>query len=180
MPLWKHLSQTYNGGAFDTKVKVYAAGGYYSSTGDGALDDGALREEMQSYLDRGFRDVKMKIGGATVGEDARRIANVLDILPPGARLAVDANGRFDLATAVAYGEMLKEVFAGEPAGRLMWYEEAGDPLDYGLQAALSERLPGLPFATGENLFSAVDARNLLRHGGLNREPVKILQRTFVD
>ena len=50
MPLWKHLSQTYNGGAFDTEVKVYAAGGYYSSTGDGALDDGALREEMQSYL----------------------------------------------------------------------------------------------------------------------------------
>ena len=49
---------------------------------------------------------------------------------------------------------------------LFWYEEAGDrPLDYALQAALAEHYGG-PMATGENLFSHQDARNLLRHGGM--------------
>ena len=41
----------------------------------------------------------------------------------------------------------------------------GDPLDYALQAALAEFYPG-PMATGENLFSHQDARNLLRYGGM--------------
>jgi L-alanine-DL-glutamate epimerase-like enolase superfamily enzyme len=51
---------------------------------------------------------------------------------------------------------------------LFWYEEAGDPLDYGLQAELSKRYPH-SMATGENLFSHQDARNLVRYGGMNRE-----------
>jgi L-alanine-DL-glutamate epimerase-like enolase superfamily enzyme len=74
---------------------------------------------------------------------------------------VDANGRFDLETAIAYGDAMK------PYG-LFWYEEAGDPLDYALQAELSRQYP-LPMATGENLFSHQDARNLIRHGGMNAE-----------
>src|SRR5260221_13328621 len=48
---------------------------------------------------------------------------------------------------------------------LFWYEEIGDPLDYAFQAAISEFYPG-PMATGENLFSHQDARNLLRYGGM--------------
>ena len=52
--------------------------------------------------------------------------------------------------------------------KLFWYEEAGDPLDYALQAALSEFYPG-PMATGENLFSHQDARNLLRYGGMRSD-----------
>ena len=49
--------------------------------------------------------------------------------------------------------------------RLFWYEEAGDPLDFEIQAALSDAYD-LPTATGENLFSHQDARNLLRYGGM--------------
>jgi L-alanine-DL-glutamate epimerase-like enolase superfamily enzyme len=51
---------------------------------------------------------------------------------------------------------------------LFWYEEAGDPLDYALQAELSKHYPHST-ATGENLFSHQDARNLLRYGGMNPE-----------
>ena len=76
----------------------------------------------------------------------------------GARLAVDANGRFDLETAIAYGERM------EPFG-LRWYEEAGDPLDFELQAKLGE-VYQQPFATAENLFSHQDLRNLLRYAAL--------------
>jgi L-alanine-DL-glutamate epimerase-like enolase superfamily enzyme len=48
---------------------------------------------------------------------------------------------------------------------LFWYEEAGDPLDYELHAKLGEVYQG-SMATGENLFSMQDARNLIRHGGM--------------
>jgi D(-)-tartrate dehydratase len=151
-PLFRLLAERY-GRAADPRVFVYAAGGYYYP----GKDLGALRREMRGYLDRGYTVVKMKIGGAPIDEDRARIEAVLEEIGP-ARLAVDANGRFDLETAIAYARMLS-------AYDLFWYEEAGDPLDYALQATLGEYYAG-PMATGENLFSHQDARNLLRHGGM--------------
>lgn len=153
MPLFRLLAERH-GRSADPRVFVYAAGGYYYP----GKDDTKLRAEMRSYLDRGYTVVKMKIGGETIAEDQRRIEAVLTEIGPGCRLAVDANGRFDLETAIAYAKMLRQY-------ELFWYEEAGDPLDYQLQAALAEFYPG-PMATGENLFSHQDARNLIRHGGM--------------
>ena len=153
-PLYQLLAERYGNGQANRKVFVYAAGGYYWS-GKGLE---GLTDEMQSYLDRGYSVVKMKIGGASLGEDCQRIEAVLKMLAPGQRLAVDANGRFDLPTAIAYAKAL----AGY---NLFWYEEAGDPLDYDLQAALAPHYaPAM--ATGENLFSMQDARNLIRYGGM--------------
>jgi D(-)-tartrate dehydratase len=152
-PLFRLLAERY-GAAADPRVFVYAAGGYYYP-GKGLE---ALAAEMQSYLDRGYTVVKMKIGGAPLAEDLKRIESVLRILPPGCRLAVDANGRFDLAAAIAYAKALS-------AYDLFWYEEPGDPLDFELQARLAEHY-AKPMATGENLFSMQDARNLIRYGGM--------------
>src|SRR6204780_478733 len=152
-PLFRLLAERY-GEQADARVFVYAAGGYYYPGKD--LD--ALRGEMRSYLDRGYTVVKMKIGGAPIDEDRGRIEAVLKEIGSQAQLAVDANGRFDLETAIAYAKMLREY-------PLFWYEEAGDPLDFALQAELAEFYPG-PMATGENLFSHQDARNLLRYGGM--------------
>jgi len=151
-PLFRLLAERH-GGTADPRVFVYAAGGYYYP----GKDNSALRAEMRGYLDRGYTVVKMKIGGAPIEEDRGRIEAVLAEIGS-ARLAVDANGRFDLETAIAYAKMLRDY-------PLFWYEEAGDPLDYALQAALAEFYPG-PMATGENLFSHQDARNLLRYGGM--------------
>jgi L-alanine-DL-glutamate epimerase-like enolase superfamily enzyme len=153
-PLYRLLAERYRGAPPDERVFVYAAGGYYYP----GKDLGALQDEMRRYLDRGYSVVKMKIGGAPLREDLRRIEAVLAVVPNGQALAVDANGRFDLATALAYAEALA------PLG-LRWYEEAGDPLDYALQAVLAEHYAP-PLATGENLFSLPDARNLIRYGGL--------------
>jgi L-alanine-DL-glutamate epimerase-like enolase superfamily enzyme len=152
-PLFRLLAGRH-GRKADPKVFVYAAGGYYYP----GKDIGALRAEMRSYLERGYNVVKMKIGGAAIEEDRGRIEAVLKEIGNEARLAVDANGRFDLETAIAYAKMLRDY-------PLFWYEEAGDPLDYQLQAALAEFYPG-PMATGENLFSHQDARNLIRYGGM--------------
>jgi L-alanine-DL-glutamate epimerase-like enolase superfamily enzyme len=133
---------------------VYAAGGYYHPDGGTRT----LQDEMRSYLDLGYRTVKMKIGGAPLAEDLRRIEAVLDVLPEGCDLAVDANCRFDLDQALAYADALS-------AFPLRWFEEAGDPLDHEALARLAERYDG-PLATGENLMSFQEARNLVRYGGL--------------
>lgn len=152
-PLFRLLAERH-GREADPRVFVYAAGGYYYP----GKDDTALRREMRSYLDRGYTVVKMKIGGVTIDEDQRRIEAVLDEIGNEAQLAVDANGRFDLETAIAYAKMLRNY-------PLFWYEEIGDPLDYQLQTAMAEFYTG-PMATGENLFSHQDARNLIRYGGM--------------
>ena len=102
-PLYRLLAEGYGNGEVDEKVYVYAAGGYYFPE-KGLI---GLQDEMKGYLDLGYRDVKMKIGGASLKEDLQRIEAVLDILPKGSGLMVDANGRFDLDYAIEFGEALK-------------------------------------------------------------------------
>ncbi len=154
VPLYQHLAEAYGDGTVDDSVFVYAAGGYYYP----GKDDRQLQEEMRRYRGMGYEVVKMKIGGASLDEDKRRIESVLEVVGEGKYLAVDANGRFDLETAIAYGEAMSKY-------DLFWYEEAGDPLDYQLQAELAKTY-SRPMATGENLFSHQDARNLARYGGM--------------
>jgi L-alanine-DL-glutamate epimerase-like enolase superfamily enzyme len=98
----------------------------------------------------------------SLAEDLVRIDAAIAEAGGGNRVAVDANGRFDLATARAYAAELA------PRG-VKWFEEAGDPLDFAFQAQLSAGFPTLPFATGENLFSHQDVRNLVRHAGMSPE-----------
>ena len=154
VPLFQLLADRYGDGTPDRSVFVYAAGGYYYP----GQDLRALQDEMRGYLDRGYTVVKKKIGGADLDTDLRRIDAIHEVLTPGTKLAVDANGRFDLETAIRYAERLREY-------DLFWYEEAGDPLDFELQAALADHYEG-PMATGENLFSVQDARNLIRYAGM--------------
>jgi D(-)-tartrate dehydratase len=153
-PLYRLLADRYNGGNADDKVFVYAAGGYYYPGKNLA----ALRDEMKRYLDLGYTVVKMKIGGESLAEDIERIEAVIQLVGSGGKLAVDANGRFDLKRAIEYAKALAPY-------RLFWYEEAGDPLDFELQAELAKHYEE-SMATGENLFSMQDARNLIRYGGL--------------
>ncbi|HZH48020.1 MAG TPA: enolase C-terminal domain-like protein [Roseococcus sp.] len=161
-PLWRLLAERYNGARADEQAWIYAAGGYYHP----GKDVDALVEEMKRYLGLGYSVVKMKIGGSpgmplreALLLDLSRIEAVLKLLDGnGTRLCVDVNGRFGLHAALSYAASL------QPFG-LRWYEEPLDPLDYSTHATLAEHyLP--PIATGENLFSMQDARNLIRHGGL--------------
>ncbi|AFK61542.1 mandelate racemase [Advenella kashmirensis WT001] len=136
------------------RVFVYAAGGYYYE-GEGSRK---LKEELQSYRDSGFTMYKMKIGGASLSEDMRRIEDALTVAGEGWNLAVDANGRFDLAAARAYARSIQPY-------QLRWFEEAGDPLDFELNAMVTNEYEG-PIATGENLFSRQDVKNLTLYGGM--------------
>src|SRR3954453_17939599 len=82
-PLFRLLAERH-GREANPRVFVYAAGGYYYP-GKGIE---ALQDEMQSYLDRGYTVVKMKIGNS-VEEDQPRIEGVLRHLDGRAQLCVD-------------------------------------------------------------------------------------------
>jgi L-alanine-DL-glutamate epimerase-like enolase superfamily enzyme len=156
-PLWRLLAERFRGGAAETRVPTYASGGHYHP--DGNLI--ALADEIRRYRDLGYRRVKIKIGGATLAEDLRRIEAVLSVVGSGDALAVDCNGIFSRDQAIEY------VTALEPY-RLAWIEEPVEPLDYELHRELRAGM-ATPLATGENIFSAMDLRNLLRYAGLNPE-----------
>ncbi|WP_026535010.1 enolase C-terminal domain-like protein [Arthrobacter sp. H14] len=154
-PLYRALHERFRpDSTLPETVSVYAAGGYYRK-GD---DIPELQREIKEYLGLGYMDVKMKIGGASIGMDMKRIESVLEVLPEGSRLAVDANGRFGLREALDYAAALE-------AYDLVWYEEPCDPLDYQTHAAIAQEYGGV-LATGENLFSVHEVRNLARYGGL--------------
>jgi D(-)-tartrate dehydratase len=155
VPLRDVIAKRFNAGRCDGTIEVYAAGGYYHE-GDG-LD--ALRREISGYLERGYTAVKIKIGGAPLSRDLERIRVAADLAGGAGNVAVDANGRFDFATALAYAQELRAV-------GVRWFEEPGDPLDFDLQSRLAAQCP-MPYATGENVFSHQDTRNLVRHAGLD-------------
>ncbi|AZO80656.1 MULTISPECIES: enolase C-terminal domain-like protein [unclassified Bosea (in: a-proteobacteria)] len=153
-PACQTIARAFGRSAPAATVHAYAAGGYYYP-GDSA---NGLRNEFAAYRDLGFTAFKMKIGGAPLAQDLARIEAALALAGDGGALAVDANGRFDLDTALAYAQAIAPY-------RLRWYEEIGDPLDFDLNRRLAERYEGA-IATGENLFSAADSRNLLLFGGM--------------
>ncbi len=165
-PAYRTIAEHFGREIVSTAVPVYAAGGYYYPGDDANAGLDRLRSEIRGYLDMGYDAVKMKIGGASTSEDLARIEAVIDIVGSGARVAVDANGRFDEAAAVQWAHALRPY-------NLRWYEEPGDPLDFALNAAVIAAYDGA-IATGENLFSVRDATNLLRYAGM-RPGVDIFQ-----
>jgi L-alanine-DL-glutamate epimerase-like enolase superfamily enzyme len=153
-PLWQYLADLYRGGMAEPRVWAYGSGGHYYPDAGIA----ALRDELRRTRDAGFRHLKIKVGGAALAHDLARVEAALAFVSHGAELSVDACAAWDEATASTYLRALR------PYG-LGWVEEPGDPLDFALQAELCRAFP-TAFATGENLFSLADARNLVRNGGV--------------
>ena len=153
-PAYVTIARAFGRKPTEGSVEVYTGGGYYYAPGTGQT----LRDEFLRYREMGFESFKMKIGGAPLAQDMKRIEEALLAAGGGEHLMVDANGRFDLATALAYAKELRPL-------KLRWFEEIGDPLDYQLNREVIEAYGG-PVATGENLFSAIDTLNLVRFGGM--------------
>ena len=162
-PLHVLLAERFNGGQTKQKCFVYVGGGWYAP-GKGIAE---LQDEMKRHLDSGYTMVKMKVGGAPLDEDVRRIEAVKSILPAQAELAVDANSKFDRAEALRYAKALAPF-------RLRWFEEPCDPLDFATLAEISEAYPHA-LSTGENLFSTQDVENLVRFGNLKPARRDVIQ-----
>jgi L-alanine-DL-glutamate epimerase-like enolase superfamily enzyme len=156
-PLHRVLAERYSGGAVLEKIPCYVGGGWYEP-GKGIPE---LLDEIRMKFDQGYDVMKIKVGGAPLDEDIRRVEAALELVGDSKRLAVDANAGFDRARALAYAKALGRY-------QLKWFEEPTDPLDYALLSEFSG-VYGSAIGTGENLFSTQDIDNLIRFGGLQAE-----------
>ncbi|HTU28274.1 MAG TPA: mandelate racemase/muconate lactonizing enzyme family protein [Solirubrobacteraceae bacterium] len=132
------------GGSGSRPLPAYASGGYYRPS-DGHPAD-AIRAEITSARERGFRDHKIKVGGLTVAEDAERVAAAIEVIGGNGRLALDANNAY--GTPAEALRALREFERAAGDSGLWWFEE---PLSVEDVAGHAELVTAseTPIATGE-------------------------------
>ena len=134
VPLWKLL-----GGQVREKVRAYNTDIGWLSIADDKLVDGAKRAVQD-----GFSGIKIKVG-STVERDLRRLEAVRQAIGPDVTLAVDGNGKWDLATCLRFCR------GAEPFDTY-WFEEPLWHDDVKGHAQLA-RATTIPVALGEQLYT---------------------------
>ena len=157
LPLYVVLANQFNDHKIPTHVPCYVGGGWYAP-GKGIPE---LQAEIQKRMDEGYRIMKVKVGGAPIAEDLKLLDASIQIVGSAQNLAVDANAAWQRPSALEYAKALQPY-------QLRWLEEPTDPLDFSLLSELVQFYDA-PIATGENLFSTQDIRNLIQFGQLRSE-----------
>ena len=145
-PLWRLL------GGHDPKVPCYAGGI------DLELSLDELLVQTDGNLEKGFRAIKMKVGRPKLTEDVVKVEGMRRHLGDGFPLMVDANMRWTVDQAI------RAARAFAPYD-LTWLEEPIQPDDVAGHARVVAE-GGLPIATGENLRTLWDFKQLIATGGV--------------
>jgi L-alanine-DL-glutamate epimerase-like enolase superfamily enzyme len=117
-------------------------------------------ETSRPYLDQGMVGVKLKVGSPNPETDADRVSRVREALGEDVWLGVDANQRYDYATALSMGHFFEEEIGVD------WFEEPISCEDVEGNARLVERLE-VPIASGETLFGLDEYRSYLERGAVD-------------
>jgi len=171
LPLWalleRDVGHSGSNGLPAGKTAIYASGGHYRS---GSSDAAEVEEEAKQGLEAGYGWFKLKVGGATQAIDMARIEAAVKAAGSPNLIAVDANCAYGGEQGATHLTEIDQI-------GLRWIEEPVNPLDYLALAGCCQSLK-TPIATGENIFSQADSRNLLHYGGL-RAGKDNLQMDFV-
>jgi L-fuconate dehydratase len=126
------------------------------TTGPGWLgyDDALLDRLCREAVAEGFGQVKLKIG-ADLAEDRRRLEIARNAVGPDVRIAVDANQRWDVGTAIEWMKALESY-------DLTWIEEPTSPDDILGHAAIARGIAPIRVATGEHAANRVIFKQLLQ------------------
>ncbi len=146
LPLYKLL-----GGARES-AQVYG-----SDTGWLWMSPEEIVEASKPYLDQGMMGIKVKVGSSEPEIDADRVTRVREALGEDVWLGVDANQRYDYATALSLGHFFEEEMGVD------WFEEPLSCEDVEGHVRLAERLE-VPIALGETLFGLDEFRRYLERG----------------
>ena len=138
---------------WDLRAEGYPA--YATSPGWLGYDDDKLRRLCKQALADGFTQIKLK-----VGHDLRRLRVAREVCGPGIRIAVDANQRWDVGTAIAWIRELAPY-------QLWWVEEPTSPDDVLGHATIARAIAPIPVATGEHVQNRVVFKQLLQLGAIS-------------
>lgn len=150
LPLWQLL-----GGSDSKIIQAYNTdGGWLNwSLADLVADCRRLVEE------EGYSGVKIKVGSPNPADDLRRIEAVRQAIGPAVKLMVDANGRWDVTTALSLGHRFADF-------DVFWFEEPIWYDDLPGHAELARKL-ATPIALGEQLYSLDNFRDFIRAGAVH-------------
>lgn len=133
LPLWKAA-----GGASNT-TQCYAGGI------DLNFSKTRLLENIQGYLDRGFKAVKIKVGKDDYLEDVERVAAVRELIGSDVTFMVDANYSMSIEESIRFANAIEKY-------EITWFEEPTIPDDYSGYATIAQNTT-IPLAMGENLHT---------------------------
>jgi len=145
LPLYKLLGSCRN------KILGYASGGWKDKDG--------LEKELLSYVEAGFKAVKIRIhsssGPQEIERAIERIRIARTVLGDDIDIFCEGHSGFSIASAVKLARALEEYNIG-------WFEEPITPDDHeGLAYVRSKTR--IPIATGEQAWTRFEFLSLLRH-----------------
>jgi L-alanine-DL-glutamate epimerase-like enolase superfamily enzyme len=152
LPLYKLL-----GGARES------APAYGADTGWLWMSPEDIIEASRPYLDQGLMGFKVRVGSPNPETDAERVSRIREAVGEDVWLGVDANQRYDFATALSMGYFFEEEIGAD------WFEEPLTCEDVEGHVRLAEHLE-IPIALGETLFGRNEFSSYLA-----RNAVDVLQ-----
>ncbi|WP_410659720.1 enolase C-terminal domain-like protein [Amycolatopsis sp. lyj-112] len=127
---------------------------YSTSPGWLGYSDAKLVRLAEQAVADGFEMIKLKVGG-NLEDDVRRMKLARETVGTGIRVAVDANQRWDVSSAIAWMTALAPY---DP----YWIEEPTSPDDVLGHAAIAKALAPIRVATGEHVQNRVVFKQLLQ------------------
>ena len=149
MPVYRLL------GAEKRPLFTYATGGYYQL----GAPNKVYADELASFVAAGFTAVKLKTGGYSVADEAKRVAEVRAAIGRDTLLMLDMNAPYDIDECIQFAH------AVEPSN-IFWLEE---PLHWYLQPADFVRLAAatpIPLAHGERELTRFTVRDFVASGAI--------------
>jgi L-alanine-DL-glutamate epimerase-like enolase superfamily enzyme len=113
--------------------------------------------QAQTYVDRGFRDLKVRVAAADFAEDLRRIAMLRERFGTQVKIAADANGRWSAEEAL---EKLDALAVYD----LAYVEQPVPPGAWAAVDLLADRSP-LPVMLDESVATPDDIARICTYGG---------------
>src|SRR5690606_3940194 len=147
MPLYELL------GGSRRRIPAYAGG-----ISLGFQPAAALAEEAQSYVDAGYKAVKLRLGD-TVKDDIERATHVRSVLGDDIDILGDANTAYTIAQVRRVLPALADIKAG-------WLEEPFACNDFASYREAARITPLVPIAAGENHFTRFEFAQMLEAGAV--------------
>ncbi len=144
------------------RIALLEKGGYPAyTTSPGWLgyDDETVIRLSRQAVERGFGQIKLKVG-ADLEDDLRRFRAAREAVGPGVRIAVDANQRWGVHEAI---EWTRALLPYDP----WWVEEPTSPDDVLGHAAIRRAVAPVRVATGEHVANRVVFKQLLQAGAVD-------------
>ena len=146
-------------GGYRNQIPVYVTCAYYR---DGK-DEIELRDELKKLIDIGHQSFKVKVGGLSIKEDAKRLETIRNEIGNQKDLMIDVNRAWDLKTAI---EGVKEFKKFNP----IWIEEPVRWEDDRRNLKLLSKQTDIPLSGGESEITIYGCRSMIEE-----EAIQILQ-----